>query len=514
MIRALILLLIAALTAVGGDNDCIPRVVGPNAIVCVCNSTYCDFPSDVEVQGNQYVYYTSTESGKRLQSSVANFTSNPMISDILFTVDSSVEYQTIFGFGGAMTDAAAINIRTLSNGTQQKLIESYYGNKGSKYTFCRIPIAGTDFSTRPYTYDDTPGDVTLSNFNLVEEDNYKINYLHQIKDVMPNPDSLKIFATAWSAPAWMKDTDDIKRGSLKEEYYQTYADYTRKFFDAYKERGIDIWGMTPGNEPLNGLIPFFFFNSMYWSPTTEANFSANFLAPTLSKAGYNPVYMAMDDQRWEIPWYPDGVFKNEKANKMFSGTAYHWYTNYFSASRLTDLHNQYPDKFILMTEACTGSNLFEREKVKLGSWVRGEEYILDIIENLTHWVVGWVDWNLALDKHGAPNWAKNYVDAPIIVMPEYDEFYKQPMYYALYHVSRFVPPNSKRISLSFEAPNKVKAVAFMTPVKDIVVVLVNTANKPYSITIQNKIAQLATDNLIHLQLPEKSFTTLQYKASQ
>lgn len=98
---------------------------------------------------------------------------------------------------------------------------SYYSAKGSLYTFCRIPIAGTDFSTRAYTYDDTPGDVTLSNFNLVEEDDYKIGYLHQIMNVMPNSHNLKIFTAAWSAPPWMKDTDNIQWGNYSTITYKT-----------------------------------------------------------------------------------------------------------------------------------------------------------------------------------------------------------------------------------------------------------------------------------------------------
>lgn len=147
----------------------------------------------------------------------------------------------------------------------------------------------------------------------------------------------------------------ISTGTLEKKYYQLYADYIKKFFDAYNERGIDIWGITPGNEPLDGFVPFFPFNAMGWTPAESATWSTNFLAPTLSKAGYNPVYMAMDDQRFELPWYPEKVFHNSKAKELFSGTAVHWYAdNVFSPIRLTQLHNKYPDKFILMTEACTG----------------------------------------------------------------------------------------------------------------------------------------------------------------
>jgi len=97
---------------------------------------------------------------------------------------------------------------------------------------------------------------------------------------------------------------------------------------------------------------------MFWGPEGEGYWSVNYLEPTLSKAGYTDlVYMAMDDQRFELPWYVDIMFQNKKVNKLFSGVAVHWYTDpSFSPLRLTQTHNQHPDKFILMTEACTGEH--------------------------------------------------------------------------------------------------------------------------------------------------------------
>lgn len=526
MLRAVIL--IAALIAVKGDT-CVQQSFGEGRIVCVCNSTYCDTIDEPNLQSNQLLCYTSTQAGERMQYSAIDFSvkneSNQSTileyteleyieyteNNLVLTVNSNQKYQEIQGFGGAMTDAAALNIRKLSNGTQSKLLESYYGSTGIGYTFARIPIAGTDFSTRPYTYDDVAGDITLSHFKLVEEDDYKIEYLHDIKSMMPNSDNLRIFTTSWSAPAWMKNTNSITWGTLKKEYYQLYAEYIKKFFDAYKERGIDIWGMTPGNEPLSGFVPFYPFNAMGWSPWTSAKWSTNNLVPTLSKAGYDLVYMALDDQRYEIPWYLNIMFKNSTTKKLFSGTAVHWYFDKnFSPLRLTKLHNEYPDKFILMTEACTGSGLFE-EKVILGSWERGQDYALDIIENLSHWVIGWIDWNIALDENGGPNWAKNFVDSPIIVKPDKDEFYKQPMFYAISHFSKFVPRGSYRIlSTGLENNKDIKAAAFLTPQQEIVIVAVNKASSPVPIILKDENTNQATN----LQLPAKSFNTLLYLAQE
>lgn len=496
------------MATVKGDG-CVPLPIKDESVVCVCNSTYCDTISEPMLQQNQVLWYTSTKEGKRMHTSTMNFSNtNEVETKLVLVVNSNQTYQQIFGFGGAMTDAAALNIRSLSKNTQRLLLESYFSPTGIGYTFVRIPIAGTDFSTRPYTYDDIPGDVTLSYFSLVEEDAYKIGYIRDIKKMMSNPQSLRIFTTSWSAPPWMKASNNIKWGTLKHEYYGVYAKYIKKFFDAYKEYGIDIWGITPGNEPLDGFFPFFTFNSMGWTPTASSIWTTNFLAPTLSEAGYNPVYMAMDDQRFEIPWYPNIVFStSQKANELFSGTAFHWYTDdFFSPMRLNQLHDKYPDKFMLMTEACTGSAIWERIKVKLGSWERGQRYILDIIENLSHWVVGWVDWNIALNDHGAPNWAKNFVDSPIIVMPQSDEFYKQPMFYAISHFSKFVPRGSYRISMEFENNQDIKAIAFLTPDQRIVVVAVNKASYPIAITVKDT----NTNDMVNVCLPANSFNTLLY----
>lgn len=126
----------------------------------------------------------------------------------------------------------------------------------------------------------------------------------------------------------------------------------------------------------------------------------------------------------------------------------------------------------------------------------------NILEDLNHWVVGWTDWNLALDRQGGPNWAGNFVDAPIIVDPEIGEFFKQPMYYALAHISRFLPPGSLRISLE-DQKHPVDSVAFRRPDGAISIVLLNrNREETYSIAIKT-----AKGNL-NLDIAPKSFTSV------
>ena len=268
------------------------------------------------------------------------------------------------------------------------------------------------------------------------------------------PSPLKMFASPWTAPAWMKSNNNlIGEGYLLPEYYQAWANYFVKFLKSYEAEGVPFWGLTAQNEPVDGKIPDFTFNCMGWNSTTQREWIVNNLGPTLEKEGFSDIkLMILDDQRPLAPKWAREVFADERAMKYVSGIGVHWYADDGGlAFALDQCHEEFPDKFILYTESCNGG-------LNLGDWNNGERYLHNIIQNLNHWVVGWTDWNLVLDMLGGPNWANNNVDAPIIVNPEEGEFYKQPMYYALGHISKFIVPGSVRIDLQKDTI-KVEAVA-------------------------------------------------------
>ena len=501
------LLVISFFAVTGNANDCVPRSFGPDKIVCVCNATYCDATPDnnpkVPEEGNFY-WYVSTKKGLRMHMSKSSFRSCGLFLGATLTIDSTKQYQTILGYGGAFTDSTGINIKKLSPATQDQLIRAYYDPvKGSRYSLGRVPIGGTDFSTRPYTYDNVSDDTLLEHFALAPEDyDYKIPFIQ--KAMKLNPDT-KLVSAAWSPPIWMKTSDRINGlGILKKEYYQACADYIVKFINEYKKNGLDIWAVTPGNEPTNGLVPFGPLNAMGWTPGTVADWVGDFLGPTLAASQHNrTLILALDDQRSELPLFVQLMWANEKAKKYSAGTAVHWYFDAYVPPVVLDLtHNAFPDKFILLTEASTGS--LEIPNIILGSWERGQRYILSILEYMNHWAVGWVDWNLALDKKGGPTYLHNGVDSPIIVNPEEDEFYKQPMYYAVKHFSRFVGRGSVRISIT-DNPI-VKAAAFATPSNEIVVVLYNKGITTTTVSLKDlKRGSLCVD------LPAESMNTIIYR---
>jgi glucosylceramidase len=170
-----------------------------------------------------------------------------------------VKFQTVKGFGGAITDAAGTNIYSLSPEAVKNLIFSYFGVTGIEYNVIRVPIGGTDFSTRAYSYaDETPNDFDLQNFTLQMEDlKWKIPFVQAA--IGASNKKISLFASPWSAPKWMKTNNDFKgNGTLigpeGGKYYQTWANYYLKFFQAYQEYGLNFWALTAQNEPTDGYL--------------------------------------------------------------------------------------------------------------------------------------------------------------------------------------------------------------------------------------------------------------------
>ena len=91
-------------------------------------------------------------------------------NSIPVVINSEVKYQEMMGYGGAFTDATGIVVNSLSSKVQDFFFDSYFSEKGIMYSLCRVPIGGTDFSLRPYAYNEVEGDEELENFKLSQED--------------------------------------------------------------------------------------------------------------------------------------------------------------------------------------------------------------------------------------------------------------------------------------------------------------------------------------------------------
>ncbi|XP_039558174.1 lysosomal acid glucosylceramidase-like isoform X10 [Passer montanus] len=432
-------LLLLPVPQVAGARPCIPKDFGHGSLVCVCNATYCDTLDPVVVPApGSYAKYESSKAGKRLERSEGKFQSSLSTRGLLLTLNISALHQHVKGFGGSLSDAAAMNILKLSQAAQDNLLRSYFSQSGIEYNLIRVPMACSDFSVRPYSYDDVPNDHELKHFRLADEDvKMKIPLLRRALAMSKRP--LLLFASPWTAPAWMKSNGDVRgKGTLKgkagDKYHKTWANYFIKFLDEYAKRNVTFWAVTAQNEPLAGLLTPPQAPTIAFTAAQQRDFIARDLGPALARSPHRTRLLMLDDQRIHLPHWAKVVLGNATAARYVAGLAVHWYLDAIvpPGCSLEATHKLFPDHFLLYTEACTGFFTF-RFAVSLGCWERGDHYSYSILTVMNHFVSGWTDWNLALDLQGGPNWVKNFVDSPVIVDGSKDVFYKQPMFYHLGH---------------------------------------------------------------------------------
>ncbi|XP_075763540.1 lysosomal acid glucosylceramidase-like [Pelodiscus sinensis] len=466
-----------------GARPCNARSFGHGSVVCECSASYCDTLDPVVLPAlGSFAKYESSKAGKRLERSEGTFWNDAPAPELVLKLDTAQRYQKVKGFGGALTDSAAMNIKSLSPGAQAHLLKSYFSEEGIEYNLVRIPMASCDFSARLYTYADAEGDFQLRNFSLTEEDTkLKIPILQQAQAVAKAP--LSLYASPWTSPVWMKTNGAMTgRGTLKgspgDQYHKTWANYFIRFLDEYAKHNLTFWAVTAGNEPTAGEIVFYPFQCLGFTAEHQRDFIAQDLGPALANSSHRAVRLIMlDDQRLMLPYWAEVVLKDPVAASYISGIGIHWYLDFLAPIDLTlsVTHHLFPDYFLLSTEASTGSYFWE-PRVVLGAWDRGSQYSHSILANLNNYVTGWTDWNLALDMEGGPNWSKNYVDSPVIVDSAKDLFYKQPMFYHMGHFSKFIPEGSQRVRLATTkkcSRCNLESAAFLRPDGATVLVVLN-----------------------------------------
>ena len=261
--------------------------------------------------------------------------------------------------------------------------------KGNGYTLCRTTIHSCDYSGEMYTYDDTPGDKELKNFSIAHDLKDRIPFIKRAQAAAKG--HLRLFASPWSPPAWMKTNDDMLHGGkLKPEYSQTWADYFVKYIQAYAREGISIWGLTVQNEALATQV----WESCIFTADEEKDFVKKYLGPALKKANLSGVkLMIWDHNRGLIYQRVQPAYDDEDASKYIWGAAFHWYTgDHWDNVRL--VHDAFPDKHLLYTEGGIG-----------GNWPAALRLAKNVIYDLNNWTEGWVVWNLMCDQDDGPRHA-------------------------------------------------------------------------------------------------------------
>jgi len=421
---------------------------------------------------------------------------------ISLKINPTQTFQVITGIGGSFTESTAYLLNQLSADKREEVIKAYFGDNGAKYSLTRTHIASCDFSLSNYTYAKVENDLKLEHFTIEDDLDDLIPLIKDAQKI--SSAGFNIIASPWTAPPWMKDNKHWVGGKLLKEHYPTFSLYFQKYLEAYQKQGIDIWGITPINEPHgNGNN----WESTHFSPVEMTDLVQNYLGPHLEKNGFKAVkILGYDQNRAGLKEWVDVMFNSEESSKYYAGTAIHWYesTYEYFPKELQYAHQKAPSKHLIQTEGCVDAEVphwkddtwywskegtdwgwdwaSEEDKYLHPKYVPVHRYARDIIGCLNNWVDGWVDWNMVLDKQGGPNWFKNWCIAPVIVDPEHNEVYYTPLYYTMMHFSKFIRPNSVKIGCEINH-KEIMATAVKNPDGTVVVVLFNPTEKLETINI-------------------------------
>ncbi len=345
------------------------------AIIHSCNS-------DDAMLSTKKIYLTSESGDKIAEKENVNFVSGNADGTVIKIYPDNVK-QTIDGIGSSFTESSAYVLAHLDPDTRREIMEQLFSEKGANFSLARTHIGACDFCVEgKYSYVDTKGDVKLESFSLepdtrgfssaeypgIADESYDLlPMIKEALDIKSRQDDgeLRIVASAWTAPSWMKDIDDWyisgspennyqgTGGSLKPEYEEAYADYLIKYLDTYRSENVDIWGLTPVNEPHgnNGQ-----WESMHFTPETQNEFIKNYLGPKLKEGDNADVRLLIYDQNrdglehWTDVILGDSVeTQNMFTELQFTGTKVH---SRYMRTYLTGLMKSFLTKAILHTEGC------------------------------------------------------------------------------------------------------------------------------------------------------------------
>ena len=390
-------------------------------------------------------------------------------------IDIDARYQTITGFGAALTDASAWLIRNrLAEAQRQALLRELYGPPPNlNFNMMRLTIGASDFSLNLYTLDDIPfgqTDPQLQYFNVA----FNLpDLIPTVRDILAINPGLLIVASPWSPPAWMKDSQNLIGGELLEDQEEAYADYLVKYLDTYRGHGIPIFALTLQNEPNYSPINY---PGMLMGAETRARVISKYLGPKL--ANRTPKVSILDwDHNWSHPEQPLAVLGNPAANRYVDGVAWHCYEG--SQHAQGRVHRAYPDKDAYITE-CSG-----------GDWALNMNELLWFARNLLvtgtrQWARGVIYWNLALDETHGPHFGGcTLCNGVLTIDSGTGAVTRTDEYYALAHFSRFVLPGAVRVrSTDTDADKGIANVAFQNATDgSIVLVMVNVRAKSRPVSV-------------------------------
>ncbi len=409
----------------------------------------------------------------QLQTPPLAFTSAPMTNQII-NVDGTKTYQTMDGFGFALTGGSAQLIMRMDPAKRADLLHELFGMDGNNIgvSYLRLSVGASDMNDHVFSYDDLPEgqtDTGMTKFSLEPDRADVIPVMKQILAINPQ---IKVLASPWSAPLWMKTSGVARGGVLKPEYFSAYADYFVKHIQGMKAEGIPIDTLTVQNEPLNEKNT----PSMLMLESELDIFIKDNLGPAFKKAGIK-TKIVLYDHNLDHPLYPLSILRDPAANKYVDGTGFHLYGGTVDA--MTQVHNEFPKKNLYFTE----QSVNDRRGGETMNISRPVSRIMIGVSR--NWSKNILLWNLAADPNAGPHTNDGGCTGCFGALTiDGDKVIRNVAYYTVAHASKFVRPGSIRIDSNNLDP--LPNVAFKTPDGKRVLIVANVSDSEQKFDVRSE----------------------------
>ena len=446
----------------------------------------------------KWVASTKTENWKIKSLQVATNKSQAPDAEIL----TGSTLQTVNGFGGCFNELGYTSLQLLSNTDRQAIMKELFApGIGANFTICRMPVGANDFSLDWYSYDETDGDFDLKDFSIAHDLHTLVPFIKDAKKYNPG---LQLWASPWSPPTWMKKNKAYAEGMVPsmemirkyeassghkmagmdfsnvhnglrpdqvgkegtdmfiqdDKYFTTYANYFGKFIDAYKKQGITIGMVMPQNEFNSAQV----FPSCTWTAHGLAKF-VSYLGPKMEQKGVN-VFFGTDERGNEK--LADTVISSPESGKYIKGVGFQW----AGKGAIAAIHQKYPDLTLYQSEQECGDGQNDWAYCKY-TWTLMKHYF-------NSGANAYMYWNISLKEGGISHWGwrQNSLVSVDTTAKTYKFNYE---YYMLKHLSHYVKPGAKMLTLSGTYNNM---LAFKNTDNSVVVVVQNDGDTDKKVNIK------------------------------
>jgi glucosylceramidase len=409
--------------------------------------------------------------------------------------------QTIAGFGGAFTEKGWEALSALSPARRDAAVAALFAADGAAFNLCRTPIGANDISRKWYSYDETPDDFALKDFSIANDRETLIPYIKAALGVAPG---LKLWASPWSPPTWMKKGKHYaqapawpgqpsngirpdqagKEGTdsfiLEDRYLDAYARYFRRYVEDYGKDGVPISMVMPQNE-FNSAQPF---PSCCWTPEGLAQFIP-FLGREMGKIGVDVFFGTLERGNADLL---SKVLADPRAAPFIKGVGVQW----AGKGALTEIRRRHPDLTVWGSEQECGVGTNDWHYARY-AWGLIKHYFLNGAS-------AWHYWNMVMPNGGMSGWGWPQ-NALISVDTERGKFHLNPEYHLMRHLSAFVRMGARRVPTDsyFGFENQ---LAFANPDGSIVIVIQNDMADAQLVRMK------VGDKQINAKLPADSFNTI------